>query len=226
MSESHISAIANGKSKSTVSSNSWNAGFLRPNAFLSIIDITDEDETSYVGAEGLGDDTQYLHNIANVAEETTRIDATLSTLEALKGPKLDNFSYNAIASPQGDPTCSGLVVTESLTLQRFINKINTNYPALGSGVAKAKMDSVCVPFTDKLLQIGSNIIEANARYSLVQIPADPSKIFVSVNGVSVPRTTTNGWDYDATANAVQFYGTAVPNTGDSINIDYTPGKPI
>ena len=51
---------------------------------------------------------------------------------------------------------------------------------------------------------------------------------VKVNGSTVTRSTTNGWEYYDTVNNgayIQFFGTAIPTTGDSISVSYVPYAP-
>ena len=205
----------------------WNSGFLRTGAFLSVIMLTDEDETMQVNVLGNGD-LQYVHNSANVLEETSRINKFLATLTAIKGNNLDNFSLNVIAAPENDADCNHYATARAITFKKLIDKINTNYPAQGNGDPKAKLVSICNPvgFGGDLVKIGSDIIEANAKYPLAQPPADQTQIKVFVNSVEIARNSSNGWDYNIAGQFVQFYGTAVPAIGDHVVVDYVPGTPI
>jgi hypothetical protein len=47
-------------------------------------------------------------------------------------------------------------------------------------------------------------------------------IVVRVNGNVVPRNSVNGWDYIPNGYIVRFYGTAVPGADDGISIDFSP----
>ncbi len=106
--------------------------------------------------------------------------------------------------------------------------MNATFPPLSNGDAKAKFKSICNPagFSADLLEIGSDIIEANARYQLLQPPLDSNEIVVVVNGSVVTRSAVNGWEYIPEGRFIQFYGTAVPPVGAEILIDYVPGAPI
>ena len=56
-----------------------------------------------------------------------------------------------------------------------------------------------------------------------EFPITPS-IRVAVNGELVPRSRTNGWDYNADANAIVFFRSI--NQGDNITVGYKTWLPI
>ena len=248
-SEAPLSAVISAINQSS----GYNDTFFRAGAFTSIIIVSDEDEgygfagTPAYGSGGTGSqsylsgravennpgDSEDSGGTLNSADQNTRVNAFLASLEGLKGSTLDNFSLNVVAVPHNRNTCVINSVAETadnfepaLTLYRTTTDINSNYGTLGSGAAKATFTDICTDFSAALNQIGSDIVEANARYALAQLPADSDQILVFVNGSAVARSTVNGWEYNATDNSIQFYGTAVPSIGDSIAIDYTPGAPI
>lgn len=169
----------------------------------------------------------------NSADQNTRVSQFLASLESLKGEDLDNFNLNVVAVPHNSTNCNIDGDDErpddfepALTLHRVVEDVNSTYGTLGSGKPKATFTDICTNFSSALNQIASDIVEANARYNLTQPPANSNNITVYVNGNVVTRSTVNGWEYDSNANAIQFYGTAVPSVGDSIAIDYIPGAPI
>ena len=51
-------------------------------------------------------------------------------------------------------------------------------------------------------------------------PADPKTIQVKVGGNIVKESTQNGWQYDATANSVNFAKSVIPAPSSTIQIDY------
>lgn len=178
----------------------------------------------------LGEDSGGTYNSA---DQNLRVGQFMTSLETLKGAELDNFSLSVVAVPHDRTSCVINGFTErpdnyepALTLHRVVEDINADYGTLGSGKDRATFSDICENFAPALDQIASDIVEANARYALTQPPANPAEIIVYVNGVQIPRTTVNGWEYDADANAIQFYGTAVPSVGDNVAIDYIPGAPI
>jgi hypothetical protein len=233
----------------------YNDSFFRSGAFTAIIIVTDEDEGyGWAGTPtrpaASGSNQWYLSGRtqeassgdveegtgvgnANSADVNERVGQFLSSLESLKGENLDNFVLSVVAVPKSATSCAPNGIPETAdnyepawVLDRVVNDVNTTYGTLGSGKPKATFTNICSDFSAPLSAIASDIVEANARYGLDQPPANSAEITVYVNGSVVPRTTTNGWEYDSVNNAIQFYGTAVPSIGDSISIDYVPGAPI
>ena len=212
----------------------YNTGFLRSDSFFSIIFVTDEDESYGFGGTDTGPPSS-TYISTNTTHQTNRMNQYLAALTRVRGATLENFSMHVIAVPASATQCVINGVPElpgdfapAVTFNRVVNYINdpNNYPQPGGGIQKATFDDICQDFSPALNNIASTIIQANARYKLVQVPADSSQITVTVNGAQVARNTANGWDYDAPGNYVQFYGTAIPNVGDQISIDYVPGAPI
>lgn len=207
----------------------YNSGFFRPGAFTVIVIVTDEDES--FGWVGNDSTTHPPTSIANVgtyisvdnAQQDARIDKFLSAVESLKGGNLDNFVLGVIAQPVGSPTCGGAGTTTAVTLDELVNRINSDYDPLGSGKLKARFYDMCAAggFGSDLDQLAADVVEANARYALDQIP-DVSTIVVLVNGGPIAESASNGWQYDSVTNAIQFFGSAVPGVQDEVQINYTP----
>jgi hypothetical protein len=67
-------------------------------------------------------------------------------------------------------------------------------------------------------------------YTLTQSPPNPSLIYVFFNKLPVPNDPSNGWQYNAGSNQVQFFGTAcaellAPDSGIT-NMEIVYGCPI
>lgn len=64
--------------------------------------------------------------------------------------------------------------------------------------------------------------KAGAAASAFQLPNAPisGSIKVTVNGLEIAKNSINGWNYISLSNSVVFYGTAVPEEGDNIEIVY------
>lgn len=64
--------------------------------------------------------------------------------------------------------------------------------------------------------------KAGAAASAFQLPHAPisGSIKITVNGLEIAKSNVNGWNYISLSNSVVFYGTAVPEDGDSIEIVY------
>lgn len=194
----------------------WNNGFVRSDSFLAIIMVTDEDETAMESSQ------TKIYSSGNLSPINNRIDGFTSAVAALR-PNLDKFRVDVIARLPSDGTCSADI---AYGMNHMVNRINSQYPSVDPNPPKAKISSICSNFSAALSDIGDSIVQSVAKVSLNQLPANESEIYVRVNGVVVPRSTTNGWEYYASENYIQFFGTAIPSAGDQILVDYTPGNPI
>lgn len=194
----------------------WNNGFVRNNSFLAVIMVSDEDETAVINSQ------TKIYNSSNLTGINGRVDGFISAVSALR-PNLDKFSVDVIARGPSDTACSDEI---AYGLNHMVNRINTNYPATSPDPAKARLSSICTNFSAALSDIGDAIVQSVAKIELTQLPANPAEIYVRVNGVVVPRGTTDGWEYYSNGNYIQFFGNAIPSAGDEILVDYTPGNPI
>ena len=70
-----------------------------------------------------------------------------------------------------------------------------------------------------LRNLGLNVFVPLERWELSQA-ASPASITVTVDGVPVIRSPTNGFTYNASMNYVQLHGTAVPTPGQEIVVSY------
>lgn len=202
------------------------SNFFRSDAFLSVIVVTDEDEATCANGCAGGNPGDYLSS--NPTAMNQRISDTIAAFQTLKGTSLEHFSFNVISDPVGSDSCdSDPDAVDAVTLSAMVDKLNTDFPEqVGSGIKRSTLNTICDNFSNDLLQIGSDIVQANARYKLLQPPLNQANITVTINGSVVPRSTTDGWEYFAEGQFIQFYGTKVPSVGDKIAIDYVPGAPI
>lgn len=182
-----------------------NANFLRSDAHLAVIYVSDADD--------------------NDSTETT---ATVNTfLAALKPQKFDviartyknNFTVSAVIAPSfPDADCTanyGAGTYEKGT--KFIN-----LSALTSGSTA----SICnASFSTGLTNLSQRIAEAITDIPLSRVP-DTSTIVVLFNGTPVTNDATNGWTYSSTGNKIVFHGTAIPTNNTTISINYTPNDII
>jgi len=60
-------------------------------------------------------------------------------------------------------------------------------------------------------------------YALVNLPDDPSQIEVLVDGVVLTNDPDNGWTYDPGTNTIDFNGTAIPQAGSDVVVQF-PGS--
>lgn len=175
-----------------------NVGFLRPDAALSVIYLSDEPEQSSRGI-GAPFDT---------------VDFYRDALLALKGPGAKNqVTVSAIAGdhPGG---CNGATGAAAAG-PRYIQL------AVETGGA---FSSVCSSnWPDMLRNLSPIALGIRSKFYLEKEPV-VSTIEVEVDGVSVPATMANGtvnWTYGFADNSITFSPFAMPNVGAEIMVRST-----
>ncbi len=83
-----------------------------------------------------------------------------------------------------------------------------------------------------LQQISGTVTQASCNFQLATVPADQTKLGVTIDGVAVPRDPSHqiGWDYDAATNSITFYGDTCEGIqggqGANVGVDYGCGSVI
>ncbi len=174
-----------------------NPGFLRTNAALAIIVVTDEDDSSYgttdyyarafQASKGKGNES--LVSFSAIAG-TTPVGCTPAGEEAFYGSLADPaFRYAAVATRTG-------------------------------GIVGSICDS---SFENTLLQIAEALNTLRRVFPLTLLPVNGT-LTVKVNGVEVPNDPVNGWQYRADTNSVVFLGTYIPPPGAEVRLEYAFDK--
>lgn len=176
------------------SSGGLNAGFLRPNALLAVIFLSNEDDQSASADYG----------------------AFLDTVR----PPLPSGERSWVAEFMGvtpdDPTCK-----TSEWDQAGYSEVGLKYIALADqsgGTSEAICDA---DLRRALTNVKARILEILTEYKLARVP-NLTTLQVFINGVLVPQDAVNGWTYYASTNSIRFHGTAVPRADATIRINYDP----
>jgi len=196
------------------------SGFRRPDAFLSIIMLSDEDDFSgtasfydhFVSSTSptyVGD-----HNYTVAAPELQTVSYYVGLLDTYVG---NHTNYSVSAMYADTAACIATLNATAPNPARIIAQRMPQMVAATNGVA----GSLCGDFATNLTNITTSVVEAASVFTLSTVP-NVSTISVTVNGVAVPNDPTNGWTYSATANTISFRGTAVPATGAAISVNFTP----
>lgn len=178
--------------------NGANAGFLRADAHLAVIILSDSDDYN------------------STATETS----VRNFLDGIKPDKFDVISRTY----KKNYTISGVIVDQTNPANTtcpapFDDGVKLRSIALATNGSVA---SICeANFGPGLTQISQKIAEAITEIKLGQEP-DVSTISVFFNGVAVAKDNVNGWSYSATGNKILFHGSAIPTDNTSISIGYTP----
>lgn len=170
--------------------------FLRPDASLAVIGVSDEEEQS----GGL----------------TPQAYATY--LASLKGGDMSRVSFNGLVGPQGGnifvggcPVSSG---ADADPAPRYHNAIR-----LTGGVWGNLCDFDVGPFLQQTSFVAAGL---EFRFPLTNEPSstNPYDFTVTVDGVEVPWDGFDGWLYNPDDNSVEFHGSAIPAPGAEIVVVY------
>jgi hypothetical protein len=170
-----------------------NAGFLRPNAALAVIAVSDEDDSSF------GDPAYYVRFLREV-----------------KGKGNENLvSFSAIAgttpsgcTPPGEERFWGSLAEPAFRYSSVATKT--------SGV----VGSICdASFEGTLVSI-AQALNTLRRVFPLSLKPDIATLSVRVNGISIPRDVVNGWQYRDDTQSITFAGSYVPPPGATLRIEY------
>ena len=192
-----------------------NIGFLRDEASLAIVVVSDENDCSDdggLGAAATGEDcyTNY--------DKLTPIPDLVSTLKEVKKGSVGTTTFSGIIGPDAINGCA-----DAVPGKRYATMIE-----MVGGVRANICDADYTSIMDSLGLIAAGVLDTFPLGYL----AEPDSIVVSVvdiDDVEVPGSevgdATNGWTYeeseDQTSASIVFHGTSVPPRGATIAVDYT-----
>lgn len=162
----------------------WNANFIRQDAFLSVIVVSDEDESRLAGQQA------YIRDFP--AEKAERLARFESTLSSLKGAQLNNVRVDAVIRPAGVACSTGLGV--GLTYA----EVATRY--------RGKVINICEVFSGQIEDLGAEIaVQVQSQFTIPRAIDALRK--VSLNGQ--PLRSPEEYTYDAATNTVHIVGAAL-----------------
>jgi hypothetical protein len=195
--------------------NGWNSGFLRDDALFTVIFVSDEDETK-VTAPNAG---SYIRRYES--EMNARLESFYTKLASLKPGKPELLAAHAVIAPSQSecPTVGG-------------DSGNPGLPGIGLAYKQAaaqisgpdSFSNICTDFSPAISQLGEDLVKFLTKFKLVQVPT--GQIEIRVDGVLIPRDATNGWEYLAETNEVEFRGSGIPSANAQISVSYVPGAPL
>ena len=175
-----------------------NAGFLRPNAALAIIVLTNEDDSSF-----------------GTTDHYARV------FKALKGKGNENLiSFSVIGGtiPNGcvSPGETGLYGSTADPAVRYAEVATKMSGIIGS---------ICdASFEQTLVRIAQALNTLKRVFPLTLQPIINS-ITVTVDGASIAQDPVNGWQYRTDTNSVVFLGNYVPPPGSTVRLQYAYARP-
>ena len=175
-----------------------NAGFIRPNAALAIIVVTNEDDSSF-------GTTDYYARV----------------FKGLKGKGNENLvSFSVIGGtipngcvPPGETGLYGSTANPAIRYAEVATKMG--------GI----IGSICdASFEQTLIRIAQALNTLKRVFPLTLRPIVNS-ITVTVGGVTIPQDPVNGWQYRADTNSIVFLGNYVPPPGSTVRLTYAYARP-
>jgi hypothetical protein len=186
----------------------FNSGFIRSDAQLAVIYVSDSDE-DYSSTT-----TTALYNFFNT----------------LKPP-----IYDALAKTYKPAFTISGVIADDTRSDFDLSQCSANNVALYENgykfetlinQTKGSEAQICeANFAAGLTNISNKIVQAITKIPLGRVP-DASTITVAFNGTAVQQDANNGWQYDSGSNSILFSGTGIPNANTQITINYVPNDII
>lgn len=191
--------------------NNLNADFRRPDAFLAIIIVSDEDDFSHDDFYNGSKSYYFTENYNDSKMYTT--DYYVEFLKQITQSSADkyNFSVNSIS------------IIDSQCLTKLANgsrKIGHRYIDLVDKTKGVK-SSLCSEFGPNLELISDSIIQLS---SIIQLNRKPivETIKVYVGDQFIQKDSINGWSYDPLSNSITLNGNSSPKNGEKVYITYDP----
>jgi hypothetical protein len=189
-----------------------NIGFLRDDASLAIIVLSDENDCSDGGALGPDSTGEECYTKYDKLEP---IPDLVRDLKEIKRGSIGSFTFSGIIGPDAVDGCP-----DAVPGKRYATAIQ-----MIGGVRANICDADYTSIMDSLGLIAAGVLDTFPLENL----ADPTTIEVSVSdvdGVPFPEVqdATNGWTYEEAADQsyanIVFHGTGIPPRGADITVDY------
>ncbi len=180
----------------------FNSSFRRPDAFLAIIIVSDEEDFS--------------QSVSTFSESYTNpklypVQNYIDFLDTYTGGTASGRNYSVSNIAIQDTACRDQLKTD---------KFPTRYHDITNKTGGVN-GSLCSNFGQTLDIISDSIIQLSSSFKLTREPI-PETIVVTVDGVTVAQNATNGWTYDAATLTITFHGTSVPNANSNVKISFDP----
>jgi hypothetical protein len=179
-----------------------NATFLRPNAALAIIVVTNEDDSSFGTTEYFG-----------------------RRFRTLKGKGNENLvSFSVI----GGPVPNGCVPPGEAGLYGSLAEPSYRYSEIATRTGGI-VGSICdASFEQTLIRIAQALNTLKRVFPMTIIPIVSSIRVTVIDRMTttvIPKDDVTGWQYRADTNSVVFLGTYVPPPGSTVRVEYAFARP-
>lgn len=188
-----------------------NSAFRRPDAFLAVIIVSDEDDFSHNDGTNGMNTYNFMENYNDPSMFSIQYYMDYLTNFTAAAGAGKNFSVNTISIL--DQACLD-------QLKNSAQRIGQRYIQLADASGGQKI-SLCSDFSQSLQVLSQSIVELSSVFQLTREPI-PETIVVTVNGVNVPQDAVNGWTYDAATMSIAFHGQGIPQAGADVRINFDP----
>lgn len=180
-----------------------NAGFLRDDSYLAVVIVDNQDDFSGNGrCTGCNVSGRYD------APTLDSVSVYQDFLNQVTGTSGYTARYSVSAMTQTANPCQGGSI-----MTRIMDLVTRTNGVLGD---------ICQgDFGPSMVEISNQIATLSTQFFLNREP-NVSTIVVTVDGVVVPQDAVNGWTYILEANSITFHGSAIPQQGAVIAVDFDP----
>lgn len=186
-----------------------NADFRRPDAFLAIIIVSDEEDFSHDGTSLIEN-----RNYAGLHTPQSYVDF----LDAYTGTSGAQRQYSVSTISINDQAC-----LDSLNIDSNVRKIGTRIGQVAQ-LTGGTIGNLCGDFANELKLIQDKILNSVTQFYLKREPI-PETIRVIVNNQLVPRADQNGgegWTYKADSMSIVFSEQFMPPQNAEISVSFDP----
>ncbi|WP_413581137.1 hypothetical protein [Bdellovibrio sp. HCB288] len=180
-----------------------NSSFRRPDAFLAVIIVSDEEDFSHSG-------TGINENYSN--PNLFSVQSYIDWLSTYTGSTADSKNFSVSNISVQDEVCRASLGGAT--------KLPIRYHEITQKTAGVNGD-ICDDFGKTLEIISDSIIQLTAVFKLTREPI-PETIVVTVGGSIVAKDSVNGWTYNATTMEITFHGSAIPAANADVKISFDP----
>lgn len=180
--------------------------FRRPDAFLAVITVSDEEDQSYV----FGSNDRYANSEAYTADFIRFLDGYTGIIDTTER----RYSI------------SGIVLQDiaNCPYELHAQVSESPYVMAAAQATRGITGEICSPdFYKDLENIAEKVITLATRFVLTSKPV-VSTLEVLVDGQTIEQDSVNGWTYieEQGKHYIEFNGTSVPSETSVVSVDFTP----
>ena len=188
--EKGLIAAKNALSEPLVSG--YNAGFLRADAALAAIVVTDEDDYSAISAN------DFINWFMGLKNDPNKV-----SFSAVCGGRDGCSDWTSWSS-------GGLIT--AIAAGKYVDVVDATGGAL---------QAICTSDFDRMLKyLSLNAAGMSDTFQLTEMPSNIAQMVVEVDGVPVTYSGIDGYTYSVQDNTIVFHGQAIPGPGTRIDVSY------